>query len=86
MFPKGAVPLQKRGPAARMVYIYQKRLRQTCPEKAGSVQGLLAHPRGGHAASDISVRGRNGATAQLLTVILAAIRSPGKSAMIESII
>lgn len=35
---------------------------------------------------DVSVKGRNGATAQLATVILADIRSPGKSATIESII
>lgn len=50
------------------------------------ISGPCAHLSGGHTAMDISVKGRNGATAQLATVILADIRSPGKAAMTESII
>ena len=50
------------------------------------ISGPCANLRGGHTAMGISVKGRNGATAQLATVILADIRSPGKSAMIESVI
>jgi len=50
------------------------------------ISGPCADLRGGHNAMDVSVKGRNSATAQLATAILADIRSPGKSALVESII